>query len=213
MDESNRLNLMPENYDKALFEEIYKETKALRKKLAFEIDARKFGVDQKEILSWFDVKFIFAFNKYYGDPRLKGYIINSLKTYKLRIVKNSYQKQYQVNDTVDINESFDLSYDEPENYNLHLLEVVQSYFRNRLTPDAMLLWEIELNYPPYILDRLTNQEDTKKIPKASDELILEYLGIEFTEHNVSYLKELRKDIKDITNRAKEYFQYKQIKLS
>src|SRR5690606_26629569 len=158
----------------------------------------------------FDGKFLYTLTKYYGDPRLKGYIINSLKTYKLRIVKNSYQQKHQIHDKVDIGESFDLAHDEPDKTGGQLLEIIQKYFRDRLTPDAMLLWEIELNYPPYILSRLEN--NNKRIPKASDELILEYLGIEVNETSLAYLASLRKDIKEITNRAKEYFKYKSIKL-
>lgn len=209
MDESNRLKQLPNDLDVALFNKLYKETKSLMRKLAFEIDARKFGVDYNEILSWFDVKFIYTFNKYYGNPRLKGYIINSLKTYKLRIVKNSYQQKYLIHETSDIDECFELSYEEPESSTSHLLEVIQNYFKNRLTPDAFLLWELELNPPPYILIKL--QGPNAKIPKPSDELILEYLGIEVDDRGLIYLSSLRKEIKDITKRAKEYFQYKSIK--
>ena len=53
--EENRLKQMPENYDRAVFESIYSKTKNLRNKLAYGIDARRFGVDQDEIKSWFDV--------------------------------------------------------------------------------------------------------------------------------------------------------------
>lgn len=211
MDESHRLKEMPAEYDQALFNQLFKETRELRQKLAFEIDARKFGVDYREVLSWFDVKFLYAFNKYYGDERLKGYIINSLRTFKLRIVKNSYQTKHQVNNSIDIDETFDLAYDEPEDYNKPLLEVVQKYFKDRLSPDALLLWEIELSPPPYILEKLANPEN-KKIPKCPDELILEYLGIPCNDNSLNYLKSLRSDIKDITKRAKEYFYLKPIQL-
>jgi hypothetical protein len=209
-DESHRLKKMSDGYDQRLFLQIYKETSSLRRKLAYDIDPRKFGVDYKEVLSWFDVKFIFVFHKYQDNDKLKGYIINALRTFKYHIIKNSYLPKNMLHQTVDITEIYDLQ--EPseeggtffENRN-SLLEMGKNYLKSILSEDAFFLFELELNPPPYILLRLINPEQ-KKIPKPSAELIAEYLGIkENDKEAVEYIKKLRKEIKDGIEEAHEHF--------
>ena len=83
--EIHRLVPMKTGYDELLFNKLYKETEALRNLLTYQIDHRRYGVTQDIIKSWFDDKFIFVFNKYYGDieeGQLKGRIINALRTFK-----------------------------------------------------------------------------------------------------------------------------------
>ncbi len=83
--EIHRLTPMKDGYSEVLFNKIYSETHNLRKSLANQIDPRRYGVSPDIILSWFDDKFIFVFNKHFSDKNpdiLKGFIINSLKTFK-----------------------------------------------------------------------------------------------------------------------------------
>ena len=214
MDESHRLKPMVENYDPALFNELYKATQQLRKKLAYGIDARTYGVDYYEVLSWFEVKFIYAFNKYYNDERvlpnrpqrLKGFVINALTMFHRKVVKDSYFPQYSIHDTVDITELF--NYDtllvEKEKEHDNLLDKVLKYLKERLSDEAFLLMNLELNPPPYILSRLQDPQQ-KKIPKPSIDLIAEYLGIDELEGYESYIKSLRKEVEVIKKQAKEYF--------
>ena len=61
--EENRLKPMTQGYDESLFNLIYDKTKHLRRKLASEIDHRRFGVTNEDIKSWFDVKLIYVFKK------------------------------------------------------------------------------------------------------------------------------------------------------
>lgn len=207
MDESHRLKAMPDGYDATLFNSIYNETKLLRKKLAFEIDHRKFGVTNEEIQSWFDVKLIYAFTKYYGDPKLKGYCINSLKTYKQRIILNSYQPQYLLHNTIDVDEVWedigpDNSIDQAAS---DLLDSAKKYLKKHLTHDAYFLLELELNPPPYIINKLRNSEQ-KKMPKIPTELIADYLDI-YDDEGIDYIEALRYEIKEITSKAREYFSF------
>ena len=215
MDESHRLKTMVENYDQQLFLQLYKETSKLREKLAYEIDSRKFGVDYREMLSWFDVKFIHAFNKYYNDDRckhdrenkLKAFIINSLQTYKWRVVKNSYLKQTEIHQTVDITELFnyeELLIDKGEQ-NGNLFNVAINYLKARLSDDAYLILNIDLNPPPYILARISTGVDQAKIPKCPAIIIAEYLGIDDNPNCTSYIQSLRKEVEQTISQAKEYF--------
>jgi hypothetical protein len=207
MDESHRLiNLGPmDNYDVKLFNQIYKDTELLRNKLAFEIDSRKFGVDFKEMRSWFDVKLLYAFIKYQHDPKVKGYCINALRTYKSRIIINSYQSQYQLHDTVDIDEVYeDIDYTEPEDDNsINLLNKAKEYLKSHLSPDAFFILEVELNPPPYIIEKLKNSEQIK-MPKIPSELLADFLDIN-THEGIEYIDNLRYEIKQVTANAREHF--------
>lgn len=223
MDESHRLKPMVENYDRKLFNELYKQTKDLRKKLAWGIDSRKYGVDYFEILSWFDIKFIHAFNRYYNDDRckdkretvLKGFIISSLSMYKSKLVRDSYNGKQELNQTVDITELF--SYDsllieEMDSEDNSLYNSLNKYLRDRLSPMAYMVFNIELNPPPYILKRISNPKQNK-IPKLSTEILADYLGMDDLEEAKSYLKALHKEIEDIKKQAKQYFSLYQPALS
>ena len=212
MDESHRLKPMVENYDPKLFQFLYTNTKKLREKLAWDIDARKYGVDYNEIVSWFDVKFIFAFNKYYNDERckedreqkLKAFIINALQMYKRKIVIDSYKGKQSLNQNIEIGDVYaysDLVIEEVDGDNDLIVEIKQ-YFKNRLSEEAYFLFELELNPPPYILAKF----DAKKgISKLTVELITEYLEIPNNDVYRDYIKDLHREIKEVKQQAKDYY--------
>jgi hypothetical protein len=207
--EHHRLKPMKEGYDEQLFNKLYKETASLRKKLAFEIDSRKFGVDYKEILSWFDVKFIFVFNKYYDqDPeRLLGYIINALQTYKYRIMRSSYTKKY--NNTINIKDE-DLSRiedieDEKEvDHRDELINIAMGYIKKHLSDNALMVLEIELNPPSYI-EREMEFLEKKAGAQIPNNLIAEYLGFGDSPRAAKYIGELRREAKEVIRMAKNHF--------
>lgn len=208
--EHHRLKPMKEGYDEKLFNDLYKQTSALRKKLAFEIDARKFGVDYQEVLSWFDVKFIHSFNMYVDkEPeRLLGYIINSLTTYKYRIMRSSYQAKYHNHaHQLDISElyNYDDIIEEPsKSINEEELEKVLTFMKGKLNNDAILILEIELNPPDYILEHLKDlgKKPNQKIPH---EVIADYLGYGKSQNVIEYIKDLRSEIKYVMGLAKSFF--------
>lgn len=210
MDEAHRLKPMAEGYDRKLFETLYKETKALRKKLAFEIDSRRFGVDYHEVLSWFDCKFIHAFHRYQKDEKVKGYVINALRTFKYHIIKDSYLPKNQVfQQSTDINELYDygILIEQAEEFYQEgdtTLDVVKKYLKHILSEDAYFLFELDLNPPPYILEKLQNPEQ-KKMPKIPVELVTEYLGISDNEFSYNYILNLRKDIEVGIETARFFF--------
>ena len=211
--EVHRLKPMPDNYDRALFNVLYKNTERLRKKLASEIDPRRFGVDYKIILSWFDDKFIYAFTKYYSKSPdvLKGYIINSLRVFKFRVLKEAYaNKNLHYRNAVDISsESYfdiltsDLNHTE-ENLDYNLLNLVTQYLKDNLSDDAYLIFEIELAPPLYIMQRLDNF-DKKTRDSIPNELLADYLGLPYDDKVNSYIGSLRRDVKNCINEAREYF--------
>lgn len=209
--EEHRLKEMSDDYDVALFNELYKKTAALRKKLAYEIDARKFGLETKDIQSWFDVKFIFTFQKYQGKmgpDLLKGYLINALRMFRYRIMKTSYSGTMELHNTVDITELYDYENLMIENQGSAqelFLNVALEFMEKNLSQEAYLLLKLQLNPPEYILSRMK-----KKNSPIPAKLLAEYFGEDLTSEAQSHFNNLLKEIERITTKAKEYFRNREL---
>lgn len=209
MDESHRLIPMKENYNEELFNELYKRTTALRHTLATGIDHRRLGVDRAEILSRFDVKFIYTYNKYFDTQpeRLLGYIINSLKTFKLKMVKSLYQaKNETYSNTIELGEEFDFiniipDQSEPDNKTL-FINLVRSFLEKNLSEDAAFILDIQLCPPTYILDRLNTPQS-----RISNKLLIEYLDWDNDKNAQGYISILKNEIQLAIEQAKEFFSY------
>lgn len=192
--EENRLVPMKE-YDIKVFKKIYKDTVGLRRKLAREIDYRRFGVDYNEILSWFDVKFIFTFNKYNGlhEPDiLKGHIIIALKLFKCRILRKSYSMGNQINvNSVDISliRGYEgLSIDNSLEYDTDFKSILAS-LRSRLSENSRVILDIELNTPEYIIQR-TKKNQRNTFLGIPSKLLADYLGFD----SISEIETCKKEI-------------------
>lgn len=205
--EIHRLTTMQPHYDQVLFNKIYKETESLRKSLTFQIDPRRYGVTKDIIESWFDDKFIFVFNKYYGkmdNNLLKGMIINALKTFKFRVLRKAYSKFNLYEHSISLEGELSLINiipleEELSEHNL-FLEMALKYLKNNLCDDAFLILSIELNPPPYILEKIKSPKT--KIPAK---IIAEYLDMEKIRDSISYVNDLRSEINFWVNQAKIHF--------
>jgi len=205
--EIHRLLPMKEGYNQQLFNKLYKETEALRNLLTYQIDHRRYGVTSDIIKSWFDDKFIFVFNKYYGDieeGQLKGRIINALKTFKFRMLRKAYSKYNIYNNEVRLEGEYNLINIIPINNEISnhevFLELALTYLKKNLCDDAFLVLEIELNPPPFILSKLGSSQT--KIPAK---LIAEYLDLEPIRDSSLYINDLRSETEYWIKEAKEHF--------
>jgi len=203
--EIHRLTPMKEGYDTRLFNQIYKDTEALRSLLTYQIDSRRYGVTPDIIKSWFDDKFIFVFNKYYGsmdNGQLKGMIINSLRTFKFRVLRKAYSKNNIYENEISLDDESKLINiipieSEMSEHSL-FLELALTYLKKNLCDDAFLVLEIDLNPPPYIMSRLSTPKT--KIPAK---LIAEYLELEPNRDSILYINDLRSEINYWVEQAKE----------
>ncbi len=197
-----------QDYDKELFEKIYYQTTSLRRMLAYQIDARRFGVTPDIILSWFDDKFLLVFNKYFGkkDPEvLKGYIINSLKTFKYRILRKAYQPEsmqfysnlIELEDSSEVYNIIDRVEESSENI---FLGLAVEFIKERLSNEAYLIFQIQIDPPFYVTSRMKNPNG--RIPTN---LILEFLGIEPTKYAISRINKIRRQVNEVIDEAKSYF--------
>lgn len=213
--ELHRLQTMKEGYSEDLFNKLYEETKPLRKKLVRQIDPRYYGVSSDIIESWFDDKFIFVFNKYFDnkDPQLlRGFIINALQTFKYRILRKAYNKEgvfYSSNIQLEgesqliniIPDSSLMSVDDTF-YNLAL-----EFMKERLSDNAYLLLQVQLDPPPYILSRIKNHNS-----RLPNDLLAEFLGLDMgsTSNTDRYLRTLKREITEATKSAKTFFENKDV---
>lgn len=201
---------MAEGYDVQLFNQLYKDTEGLRKKLASGIDCRRFGLPYDEVLSFFDVKFIYTFNKYHDEPAniLKAQIIKSLQNFKQRILRKAYTVKHSQN-IVSVETL--LTYDEnlieehPENDPRdYYYNTIMKFMEGHLSENAFLIFQVQLNPPPFVLKRINPGED-KDLQKIPDEVLLEYFDLGFTEKSYKYLTHLKKEIRNAIAYAKVKF--------
>jgi hypothetical protein len=193
-------------YDPKLFNDLYKRTERLRHSLVYGIDHSRFGVTRDEVMSWMDDKFIFVFNKYQDQKSpdvLLGFIINSLKMFKMKILRRSYQDNNSVNLNSVCLDDLKLNYIKDEvgedNYEI-LLGLALSFMQDTLSREAYELLQIQLTPPLYITSRL--KSPSSKIPLN---LILEYLGLDPNGANMTIIRDLQYEIGDAMRLAQEHF--------
>lgn len=208
--ELNRLKPMPDNYDEKMFNRLYEKTENLRRKLASEIDSRRFGLCYEDIISFFDVKFIYVFTKEHEQPEniLLGFLINSLKNFKCRILKAAYTIKYSqsiinVDDVLKLEDN--LNEDHPQNFNgLDYFHKMMGFMREHLSLNAYTILDLQLNPPPYILHKLNIAPDSN-VQKIPDHVILDYLDLGNGPKASKYLDTLKKEIKNCIHYAKLHF--------
>jgi hypothetical protein len=206
--EEHRLKAMPPQYDENLFNELYKKTEGLRRKLAYEINPSRFGVDNQEIKSWFDVKFLYTFQKYHDkkEPEmLKGYIINSLRVFKMRVLKVGYNQKNELHNTVDITGLYDNSAPEADSSRELFLNLALEFMKKRLTAEAFFLLKLQLNPPEYITSKAKN----RRVPP---ELWCRYLDLGTSSKEISFIVNLFKEIQNVTLEAQQFFSNKDLSL-
>ena len=206
--ELHRLKTMNPEYDSKLFNQLYKDTELLRKSLANQIDCRRYGVTRDIILSWFDDKFIFVFNKHCidKDPEvLKGFIINSLQLFKNRILRKAYSREADLHtSTFELDGESELINIIPIENEMYcedlFLQLALSFMKEKLSDDAYFLFNLELNPPPYIINKISNAQ--AKVPSR---VFAEYMDLGINNKAIKYINQLRKEIRICTTMAKEHF--------
>lgn len=210
MDNSNgselhRLRSM-DGIDNNRFNRIYRKVKPLIKKLSNNVDSRRYNVTPDVIQSYFTDKMLYVFNRYheeYDDNHLKATIISSLTNYKNRLLRQAYSEQSEYYQSL---ESFEGLFDdskelvetvEEEENKDYMINTMYNFMRENLSPDAYLLFDIQLNPPPYIRDCLKSDKS-----KISTIILLDFLGLARTKTNSNYIAKLRREIEENTEKAK-----------
>lgn len=209
--EENRLKPMPEGYSVEVFNDIYAKTEYLRKKLASQIDSRRFGVDYNEVLSWFDVKFLHCFNKYYAihNPDvLKGHIIQGLQFFKMRILRAAYthKNTQSIINIDDVTRLENVVFEEDAHNQARDLfrDLALGFMKQHLSENAYELLMIQIDPPHYIIQQL-KEEGAKNLNKIPNPVIADYLGLGTSNKADAYLNLLKKEIGYVTKLAHNHF--------
>jgi len=203
--ELHRLKPLKDGFPEELFNKIYLEVQPLKHKLISGIDCRRLGVSKDIVESWFDDKILYVFNKYFDEKpdTIKGYVLSSLSTFKYRVLRKAYQADIHEN-LVELEgekELINIIPDESEMNEAELfLELAHSFMQKALTEDALLVYELQLNPPPFILKRLKNPNS--RIPTC---LLSDFLGLGDSRDSLDYVNSLREEITMAIKQAREYF--------
>lgn len=204
--ELHRLKDFNQSYNVELFNKLYKNMRPLMKRLAKQVDPKRFNVTSDIILSYFSDKFVYVFNKYqaeYDEEHLKAALLSSLTTFKNRLLRNAYTEAAEMNQQIssleDLFEDSKELVDDSEEAQLkeERLRLVTDYLKEHLSPDAYLIWEVQMDPPEYILERLKTDHS-----RISALLLLDFFGLPRTKSNSNWISEMRKDIEYWVERAK-----------
>lgn len=208
--EIHRLTGMPENYDRELFARLYRVTRKPIKNLVRGIDARRFNVTPDILASYFDDKFLFVFNKYYGtcsDEHLQARILTALSTYKNKLLRAAYGDKAEYNqgltsleDLFDNSKELEDDSEEVREKEEHM-RMIEEYMRENLSPDAFLIFQLTMD-PPEIL---VPTEDRGK--RISNITFVDFFELPRTKSSVKFIADLRKDIEYCIHKAQEELKY------
>lgn len=207
--ELHRLKPM-QDYDEAMFNRLYKVCKPVIRNLTKQIDYKRFNLTPDIISSYFWDKMLFVFNKYYGtcsEEHLKARILSSLATFKNKLLRFAYgeiaeynQNLFKLEDLFDNDKELEDD-DEEVKAKEEMLELLYKYMKEKLSPDAYMVFEVLLTPPPYIKERIKDGERITNI------MLVEFFDMPRTNSSVKYISELKSDIQYWEDRAKEELKY------
>lgn len=192
--ELHRLKPMQE-YDEATFNRLYKVCKPVIRNLTRQIDYKRFNLTPDIIQSYFWDKMLFVFNKYYGEcteEHLKARILASLSTFKNKLLRSAYGEQAEYNQSLfKLDDLFDNDKEleddtEEEKAKSEMLDMMYAYMKDKLSPDAYLLFEVLITPPPFIKERLENSTRITNI------MLIEFFEMPKTNESMRYIWNLDK---------------------
>lgn len=207
--ELHRLKPMQNSYDVALFENLYKISRPVIRRLSRQIDPQRFNVTTDIIESYFWDKMLYIFNKYYGtctEDHLRARILGGLSTFKNHLLHSAYTERAAFNQSFH---SFEDLYEDSKEDRIEeddsrfsksaLWETVNEYMMKNLYPDAQLVYEAIYSPPPFIRE----YPGYKEGGRITNKMLIEFFELPPTNASEKYIKELREDIDYWISRAKK----------
>lgn len=209
--ELHRLKVMSEDYDKKLFNKLYKLVQPVIRNLVRGIDVNRLNTSPDILISQFNDKMLFVFNKYYGtveEEHLKANILRALSTYKNHLLKYAYSEKATFNQNLksfedlfdDSKEDFSDELEEQEKAKIEMWNLLKNYILDNLSPDAQLVWEVTINPTPYI-------EMNAKYGRITNTLLVDFFDLPKTRDSVRYIGELKEEIQSVIEKAKKDLHY------
>lgn len=205
--EIHRLKPMQENYDRELFEKIYRICKPVIRNLSRQIDCRRYNVSPDIIQSYFWDKMLYVFNKYYGTctkDHLQAKVLSALSLYKYKLLHAAYGNAAEFNqsltslDVLFDNSKEDSSMEDLPNSRAGLLDEIYDYMRDHMSPDTLLVFEAIYNPPPFIQERLASEKST-----VTNIMLIDFFELPHTVKSTTFISECREDIRYWLDRARK----------
>lgn len=197
------------HYNQDEFDRLYRLCKPLIRKLSRGIDCRRYNVTQDIIQSYFWDKFLYVYNKYqdeYNEERLKATLLSSLRTFRNKLLRSAYTGQAEFNQELssfeDVWESGKEWEDDSEEteYKEDLSVRFNQFLQDHLTPDEYLVFQTELDPPPFFIERMKNSHG-----KLSILHLIDFFELPRDKKAYNLLTGMRKHIKEILELAKTEF--------
>lgn len=207
--ELHRLKPM-RDYDEKLFMRMYNICKPVINRLSRQVDPKRFNLTTDIIRDQFWDKMIFVFNKYQGtceEEHLKARILSSLAIYKNHLLHYAYGEAAEYNQNLaKLEDLFDDSKeleDDTDEYNAReeMFRILYEYMKKRLSPDALLVFEVLMVPPPYIKERINPGQ------RITNMMLMEFFDMERKKSSLKYLSELREEVTFWEEKAKEELHY------
>ena len=205
------------------FERLYREARGYIRKLARNINCKKYRVSPDILVSYFEDKLLYVWDKYkdeYPDyNHLKSIVFKSLGVFKNKLLSKAYTKRAEFYDNLqswdamlyetvhenpymDDEDSNDLITDiedEVEEDKTSLLGYIDEYLKEKLTIDEYLLLSIELDPPAYFLERMKTPRS-----KVSSALLIEFFELPRTKGSVALISRMRKHIREVLQETRHH---------
>lgn len=212
--ELHRLTEMQNGYDEELFNRLYKVCRPVIRNLSKQVDCKRFNVTTDIIASYFWDKMLFVFNKYYGtcsEEHLKARILTALSTFKNKLLRSAYGDMAEYNQNLSkLEDLFDDSKedtspfeqeveDETNRVNSELFNEIVTYFKENMSDDTFLVWEVTFNPPEFIKEKMKEGRDNR----ITSNILIEFFDLPKTKKSVRFIKECRDDITYWMDKARE----------
>ena len=178
--------------------------------LKLNIDDIRKKLDSKEVTSdeLFDeaIKKAHKYQDEYNEERLKATLLFSLRTFRNKLLRSAYTGQAEFNQELssfeDVWESGKEWEDDSEEteYKEDLSVRFNQFLQDHLTPDEYLVFQTELDPPPFFIERMKNSHG-----KLSILHLIDFFELPRDKKAYNLLTGMRKHIKEILELAKNEF--------
>ena len=194
------------SYNPIIFNKLYKLCRPQIRKLTKRIDYRRLNIGPDLIESFFWDKFLFVFNKYQdkmGFEKLKAHLLVSLTQYSYKLMRSGYSEAAEYNqnlvsfDTLLDDSKEDLELFEPvEEFNMYHI-ILENFLLKNLSPDEYLIYQIQLNPPPFFRERL--KESGGKLTILH---LIDFFEYDRSKDSIKYFTSIKRNIAITLEKAK-----------
>jgi len=205
-----------DHYDNNTFVKLYKLCRPVIRNIVKTIDCRRYNVSKDILTSYFWDKMLFLFNRYYNESNgdfefLKAHILKGLNIYKYHLLHDAYSERsewFQSLTSLDTlfdnnKEDVDFEDDDTNLYKEKLIESINKYMQDHLSPDALLVFECLINPTEFFLQKTDNGKH-----RITNKMLVEFFNLPMNKYSIAYIGDLRRDIEYWEQKARVDLKHK-----